>query len=182
MVLLGSSHKESWGGGRVAKRVGSSTSLSTSPSSSTNNMLIVHSICACMRNVAVMLDSWQHASCGCVPSLLSGATTLAELGIVGGTLLSTVVWLSAGHYPSYWYLLEEQGETMESQVVVSSCWGWASQIFCIALLHSINCCSNCSKLQLVRKSGCIPFQSGLGQHQIVWCVNAIVKVIDNSIQ
>jgi len=70
----------------VAKQGGSSTSLSTSLSSSTNNKLIVRSICACAMKVAVMLDGWQCASCGCVPSS-SRVTTMAEAGVIEGNVI-----------------------------------------------------------------------------------------------
>ncbi len=67
----------------MSQRVGSSTSLSTSPARSTNNMLIVRSICACARNVAVMLDDAHRASWGWVLSSSSGATTMMGSGVIG---------------------------------------------------------------------------------------------------
>jgi len=57
-------------------------SLSTSLARSTNNMLIVRSICACARNVAVMLDDWRSASWGWMPSSSSGAMTMVDSGII----------------------------------------------------------------------------------------------------
>jgi len=70
----------------VAKRGGSSTSLSTSPSSSANSKLIVRSICACAMKIAVILDGWPRASCVCVPSS-SGATAMVEAGVVEGNVV-----------------------------------------------------------------------------------------------
>jgi len=74
----------------VSKQVGLSISLSTSPSSSTNNMLIVQSICTCVRSIAVMLDGWHHASWGWVLSSLPCAMTIVELGIIR-VMVSVVV-------------------------------------------------------------------------------------------
>jgi len=66
-----------------------------------------------------MLDGWQRASCGCVPSL-SGATTMAEAGVIEGNIVVdsgavgmtlSIVAVTAG----------EAGAALWSQGVVASC-------------------------------------------------------------
>jgi len=59
---------------------------------------------------------------------------------------------------------------------------WRRLEFGIALPHSIDCCSNCSKLRLIIKGRCVPFQSGWGQRRVVCCVNAIVEVINDGVR